>query len=137
MSARYAVEVSAAELEVVALALGRTLSPKRVAAKRAVFDEPFYASTGNAGLDAWMAASRARVGAPKPERAAPAPRFPYGLGRKMTEHHRGELARFNETALKAWRGLGYEVEVSRVEGSRDRGEPALDGRNVRVVGLVQ
>lgn len=102
-------------------------SKTRAAAKPKA--EPFEPATGNPELDAWMAASRERLGAPKAPRAATLPRFPYGIPKRLSISDRYAIANFNHAAITAWSRLGFEIEV--------KGKPAVDGHNVRVVGLVQ
>lgn len=130
--ANFAITVTEAELALIATVIDRELKPRRVAAPKVTL-EPFHPHTGDARLDAWMRASRDRRGAPKPPRAVPAPAFPYGL-KVMDKNQRREAINFANDAVTAWRKLGYEVVVSKIEHSRYEGEVAIDWRNVRVLG---
>ena len=128
---RYTIEVSAAELEVVSLALGRMPDAKPVRARKAATaaPAPFEPATGDPALDAYMrraykpadtaaAAKRKAAGMPKP-----APLRPH----KWSNLDHYTLARFNEIAVEAWRRLGHRVEI--------RGELDMFGANVTVYPL--
>lgn len=94
--------------------------------------ETFAPDTGDAALDAFMMRSRARTGPPKPPRATPAPRFPFGL-RAMNKTQTREVAEFNVAAAQAWQRLGYRVVTVDTPGEQFPGAHALDWRNVRVI----
>lgn len=133
MSARFTIEVSGAELDVVRLVLGRMVEPKPIVERKPRVNlEIFNPNTGDDHLDAFMRASRLKNGPPKPRRARPVPKFPYGL-KALSAQGKGSVAAFNDVAIKAWKALGYEIIVEPVEWQRGTPSPALDWRNVRVV----
>lgn len=126
----YTVTLTEAELAVVALALGRMLSPKLVK-PRAVAATPLEISTGNDALDAFMrkswrasdtvkAAARAAAHVVKPTPLKP---------KKWSVADHVAVAEFNEAAVDAWRRLGHEVIVSG-RGGMDR-----NGANVTILAL--
>lgn len=132
------IVIDDSELADVCAALGRDIVP--VSTKRTAAPvEAFAPNTGNADLDAFMRAARERVGAPKPRKIAPLPKFPYGIPAKMTSNDRYILARFNESAVSAWERMGHEVIVDRLPAapgaSHEGYVVAADGRNVRVLPL--
>lgn len=131
------IVIDDSELAAVCAALGRDIVP--VSTKRTAAPvEAFAPNTGNADLDAFMRAARERVGAPKPRKIAPLPKFPYGLGGKMTANQRWDLQRFNEAAVRAWKERGHVVVLERMPtrpGQEWTETIALDGRNVRVLPL--
>lgn len=127
--ARFIIEVSAAELEVVSLAIGRMPNAKPVVDRKAsTSSTPPIFATGDDFLDAFMARSW------KPsDRVAAAKRAAVGLVKsaplkptRWTKRDIALLELFNAAAVKAWRRLGYTVEVS---GS---GRIVGDGSNVTV-----
>lgn len=143
---RYTIEVSATELEVVSLALGRMPDAKPVRAKKApaAAPEPFTPDTGDAALDAFMRRARERCGAPKPRRKPPVPKFPHGC-RPMTSAQRVEAGDFARQAVTMWRERGHVVLIEPVEiltrleggqaGYRQTETPLADFSNVRVLPL--
>jgi len=129
----FTITVTEAELDVVRLALGRMLSPRKVAdrtTKAPTASAPVFA-TGDDALDAFMrrswtpasavaAAKRASAGLVKA-----APLKPRAWSKADNE----ALDKFNADAVAAWRRLGHEVTVKGTRGV-DR-----NGANVSVRAL--
>lgn len=112
------------------------LSAAKVTVSRVAAPPPveFEPATGNPKLDEYMRRSRAKNGAPKPPRAVPLPKFPYGL-KGMDKNQRRLAIDFANAAVKAWRQLGHEVVIDHVEGDRGEEVIAVDWHNVRVLPL--
>jgi hypothetical protein len=107
----YTITVSGAELAIVRRVLGRMTDAKEVkprAVKPATFADDFRPNTGDQDLDRFMRASRAKMGPPKPKRAAPQARYPFGL-KAMTSAQRRDAEEFESAAIKAWARLGVTV----------------------------
>jgi len=127
----YRVELTATELSDVRELLDRELPATAVRPRAPKLAESaaemFAPDTGDAALDAFMMRSRARTGPPKPPRATPAPRFPFGL-RAMNKAQTREVAEFNVAAVQAWQRLGYRVVTVDTPGEQFPGAHALDWR---------
>lgn len=126
MTTHYTITVSAAELDVVRLALGRMVEPKPVPKRKAAVSAgvPFV-STGNNDLDAWMRRQYDR--GVKPYRAKPLPKDSPLKPRQWTKDDHSTVARFNNAAIVAWRARGHEVVIG------GRGGVERDGSNVTVL----
>lgn len=104
---RFTIEVSAAELEVLSLAIGRmpNAKPVREAKPRTSVERPVFA-TGDAKIDEFMRRTW------KPEHAvAAAKRRVAGIPAKAVVELKPRRWSFNETAFAAWRRLGHEVII--------------------------
>jgi hypothetical protein len=89
---KYTVTISEAELDVVRLALGRMLEAKPIVERKPRNLGVFDPDTGDGALDTFMRASRLKNGPPKPERAKPTPKFPYGLSKSRDPQARRNWA---------------------------------------------